>query len=179
VAAARNRLAEHEPFDIERTDANVEVGQDRFFGLRRLECRKPPQGRARYRQPVDVEPVRGQVQQRRPVELGGRSAKEQSLGIVQPHVVQHRLAVQRPVDPADLDFQAGRGRHLLDPVDQRAMPRIGIDRHERDRRQRHQRDDDAEQPGKQRAQPPAASHGGRRLVAIRTCRHQNAWPSET
>ena len=184
---ARHRLRQHQPADVQPVHIDIQVGQQRRVGVarRRLQFRPARERDEIGRQPPHVDMVAGEGE-RPPVDVEPRAGEEHALGIGDAHVAQHHLAVERPVDPPDLDVEAGGGRITADTVGDEAAAGIGIDPQHDDTDQHDEREDRDQQP-LQDALPQRALHshdlggfgdgrfGGRhgRVVA-----HQYACPIE-
>ena len=102
--------------------------------------------RRRISQPV-AEPGEG-----RPAEFRARRVEHQPLGIAYPDVDQHRVRIERSLDPPDAEAQAVSGLHRRDPVGDPAMADAGVEQPRTRHHQRHQ--------PQQRSPPAAATSGG-------------------
>ena len=93
-------LGNCQPVNLQPIDPDIEIGQDRRIGIAGIELRAAQQDAAACHQLADIEAA-AQPVQRAPVELHHGHPQERSLGIGQGDIVQHRHAIQRPLDPPD------------------------------------------------------------------------------
>ena len=177
VRVAGHRLRQHQPVHLQPVDINVDVGQDRRVRIAGLE-----RGRTRHRDEwrlhriqVDMVP---QELERVPVDRGGRRREKDPVRVADAQVDQFHPAVDRPLDPPDLDVESAFGRIAREPRDDETMPRRGV---ETDIDQYQQRQD-AEQgdpdPADDRL-PDRLSHDHdrrRRVIGDGCLHHQNACP---
>ena len=145
LGAARDAGRDRQLADRKLHQANVEAGQDRSLPLGRIEFGQFVQGGARDHQPVDVQPV-GQPGEGPPFQFDPGRIEEAAIGVGQDQVMQHCLAIDAAVDPADADLQAGPGLDGRDARHEEAMPRPGIEPGERSRHDQQQRGEQPRDP---------------------------------
>ncbi len=113
-------------------------GQERAAPLGRVELGQFVQRGARDHQPVDIQPV-GQPGEGPPVQLYAGRLQKLALGIGQDQVAQNRLAVDAPLDRADMDAQARRGFDGGNAGGEETMAPAGVQPRHRRRDDQHQR----------------------------------------
>ena len=67
--------------------------------------------------------------------------REHALGISQHQIMDRHVAIDRPVDPADLDLHARFHLERGNLLDQEFLARLGIEAEQQARDQNHQRHD--------------------------------------
>ena len=125
-----------ETVDFETVDTDVEIGQNGRVRIAGQQFRHSQQRAAFRNQIANVQPAIDPAK-RPPIQIDFRNGQELALGIVQHHIVQHGLAKQVAVYPANLEPHPGSRCNLCDLVcDQtfadRAVENSGEQQHRRD-----------------------------------------------
>ena len=178
VAPPGNCRVDRQPPDMEAGDVERDVGQQgrvRVAGPQRQVAGHP---RLRDVQLAHVDPAAEQIGQRPVIERRRRRGRERALRVAELDVAQRQLAVDRAVDPLDMDPEAGRGLGRVDPVDDPAMAGIGVQPEQEARNGRDQNPQDDRHPF---GDPPpqgtlAEDHDG---LGRHFAGHQKACPIET
>ena len=169
---ARHRRGDDEAADVQLADVDIEIGQRRCVGIdRRGRRRQRGTALERHqlgRQVPDVDMVADEGEGA-PVDRQPWRGQEHALGVRHAHVGQRHAAIERAIDPPDLDVEPRRGGVAAKLIGYEAPPRIGVDAQHDEQQQDQDRGDGDPQPA-QEAQPERAR--GQRLHGV--IGHQNA-----
>ncbi len=126
-----NAGAQRNAVELQVGKIDLQVGQQGLVGRGRLRRAWGQLGQARH-----GDQRRGQVAhidmlveifERAPVEMDLRRGDEDALRVADRDIVDGHVAVDRSVDPADMDADAGRQGLAVDQIDQPGPARRGID----------------------------------------------------
>ena len=140
-------LRQHEFADLQPVDVNVQIRQDRGIGIGRrgVELRAARQHHQRGFQQADRNMV-VHITKRLPHDMHARGHREHALGVAQHKIVNHHVAIDRPVDPSDFDGHARFEFQRRDLLDQESLARLGVEAQQQARHQHDQRHDKADDP---------------------------------
>jgi hypothetical protein len=177
VAVAGDARVHRDPADLEASDVDVDVGQQRRVRVAGFELGQAHQPGARDLDRLDVDMV-AEIGQRPVVERRFRRDEECALGILQGEAVKLELAEQRALDPLHVDVEARRHFHVVDLPHDIAMPERRVQPDEEGPHHRHEHEEADARPlgGGAGAVAAARNRGGgsgRVLDGTLLC-HQNA-----
>ncbi len=182
MPAPGDRRIDRQPPDMQPGNVERDVRQKRRIGIARPKREIAGEPRLRDVELAHVDPPAEQIGERPVVERRHRCGRERALRIGEGDVAQRQPAVDRALDPFDVDLQPRRRLGRVDPVDDEAVARFGVQPEQegeggRDQHREHDRRPFGDPPPQR---PPADDHdglGGGGAGGFG--RHQKACPIET